>query len=129
MFSLLRDPSLFREFVFDVVCRIKVPKKARFFIRQVLLGWINTIDRLVKSMTLLVGPFSCFLCQKAKEDLDNLFWDCQHERAVWNSFLQEFDSIFVGQRSVRVTIEEFLLHPPFREKWCILWLAGVCAVI
>ena len=29
----------------------------------------------------------------------------------------------------RVRSEEFLLHPPFRENGCFLWLAGVCAIM
>ena len=44
-------------------------------------------------------------------------------------FLQEFDVSIVGQRDIRATIEEFILHPPFREKGRFLWLAGVWVVV
>ncbi|KAA0037079.1 suppressor of mec-8 and unc-52 protein-like protein 1 [Cucumis melo var. makuwa] len=51
--------------------RIKALKKVRFFIWQVLLGQVNTVDRLVRR-TPLVGPFYCMLCRKVEEDLDNI---------------------------------------------------------
>ena len=103
--------------------------QVRFFIWQVLLGWVNTVDRLVRRRTSLVGPFCCLLCWKEEEDLDNLFWDSQFAWVVWSSFFQEFGISFAGTRSVRAMIEEFLLHSPFRDKGSFLWLAGVCAVM
>ena len=75
MFSLLLDLAPLKWSVFDVVCRIKALKKVRFFIWQVLLGQVNTVDRLVRR-TPLVGPFYCMLCRKVEEDLDNVCWDC-----------------------------------------------------
>ena len=62
-----------------------------------------------------------------EEDLDHFFWECQYEWFVWSSFLREFS--FAGQRSVRTTIEEFLLHPPFKEKGHFLRFARVGVVI
>ena len=87
LFSLLLDLVPPKESIFDVVWRTKVPKKVRFFIWQVLLDWINIVDRLVRRRTSLVGPFCCMLCWMAEEDLDHLIWDCQFVRAVWCSFL------------------------------------------
>lgn len=43
--------------------------------------------------------------------------------------MQEFDVNIASQRDVRVTIKEFLLDPPFREKGSFLWLARVYAVV
>lgn len=87
------------------------------------------VDRLVRRRTLLAGVFCCMLCRKAKEDLDHLFWNRHYAQAVWNSFLQEFGVSFGGSQSVRAMIEEFLLHPPFKDKWvfhglsrCVLYL-------
>ncbi|TYK06215.1 peroxin Pex14 isoform X3 [Cucumis melo var. makuwa] len=96
-----------------------VPKKVRFFIWQNLLGQVNTIDRLVRR-TSLDGPFCCTLFQKAEEDLDHHFWDCQYARAVWSSFLRLLSINFAGMWSVRVTIEEFLLRQPFKDKRGVL---------
>ena len=62
--------------LFDVIWRIKIPKKVRFFIWQVLLGCVNTFDRLVRRRTSLMGFLCCILCRKAEEDLDHLFWGC-----------------------------------------------------
>ena len=59
LFSLLLDSP--KESVFYVVWRIKVPKKVRFFIWQVLLGRVNTINKLVRRRTSLLGPFCCML--------------------------------------------------------------------
>ena len=55
-----------------MIWRIKIPKKVRFFIWQVLLGRVNTLDRLVRGRTSFVGLFCCILCRKAEEDLDHL---------------------------------------------------------
>ena len=52
---LLPDPSHVSEPVFDVVWRI--PKKIKFFTWQVLLGQVNTLDRLVRKTFSLIGPF------------------------------------------------------------------------
>lgn len=73
LFSHLLDPFSYSESVFDVVCKAKVPMKVRFFIWQVLLGHVNTVNRLVRKRTLLVGLFCCMLCRKAEEDLDHFF--------------------------------------------------------
>ncbi|TYK04295.1 serine/threonine-protein phosphatase 4 regulatory subunit 3-like isoform X2 [Cucumis melo var. makuwa] len=97
-------------------CLDEGSQEVRFFIWQVLLGRVNTVDRLVRKRTLFVGPFCCMLCQKAEEDLDHLFCDCQYARAVWSSFLQKSGVSFAGSRSVRVTIEEFLLHLSFKDE-------------
>lgn len=43
--------------------------------------------------------------------------------------MQEFDIQIAGGRDISVMTEEFLLHLPFKEKGCLLWLAGVCAVL
>ncbi|TYK29954.1 reverse transcriptase [Cucumis melo var. makuwa] len=109
LFSLLLDPSPTREFVFYAVWRIKVCKKVRFFTWQVLLDRANIVDRLVRRGEPRWSSNCCILCRKAKEDLDHLLWDCQYARAVWGSFLQEFDVRLAGLRTVRKTIEEFLL--------------------
>ena len=81
-FRLLLDPSLLELFVFDIVWRIKIPMKVRFFIWQVLLGRVSTGDRLVRRRTTLVEPLCCILCRKAEEDMNHLFWDCQYTRTV-----------------------------------------------
>lgn len=47
MFSLLLDPTSHIESIFGVLWKTKVHKKVWFFIWQVLLGWVNTVDRLV----------------------------------------------------------------------------------
>nr|ADN33690.1 SIL1 [Cucumis melo subsp. melo] len=39
------------------------------------------------------------------------------------------DVSFAGLHSIRAMIEEFLLHPPSRDKGVFLWLAEVCAVV
>ena len=56
-----------KESVFDMVWWTKVPKKVMFFILQVLLGWVNSVDRLlVRRRTSLVGPFCYMLCWMAE---------------------------------------------------------------
>ena len=80
-------------------------------------GGGRPLDRLVRRRTSIVGPFCCILCWKAEEDLDHLLWECQYAQAVWSFFLQELDVSLAGQK-LRGTIEEFLLHLPFREKCC-----------
>ena len=57
LFGLSVDSAPPKKSVFDVIWRTKVPKKVRFFIWQVLLGRVNTIDGLVRRRSLLVGFF------------------------------------------------------------------------
>ena len=73
-FSVVVDPSPSRESVFHELWRIKIPKKAKFFTWQVLLGHVNIIDRLLRNKFLLMGPSCCILYQKVKEDLDHILW-------------------------------------------------------
>lgn len=75
--------------------RIKVPKKAKFFSWQVLLGRVNLLDRLLRKY-LLVGPFCCIHCRKVEEDLDYLLWGCEFVRSIWNCFFQEFGFMLVS---------------------------------
>lgn len=49
-------------------------RKFRFFFWHVLLGWMNTVDKLVRRRTF--GSFCCLLCRKANKNLDHLFWNC-----------------------------------------------------
>ena len=89
-----------------MVWRATVPKKVRFFIWQVLLGRVNTVDRLVRKRTLLVSPFCCILCWKVEEDLDYFFSRLPLCEGSVELFLQEFNVSFAGSRSVRATIVE-----------------------
>lgn len=59
----------FRESVFDVVWRIKVPKKVRFFVWPVLRGCVNTMDWLVRRGTSLVGLFDVFFVRRQRKTL------------------------------------------------------------
>lgn len=79
----------------DTLWRIKVPKKAKFFSWQVLLGRVNLLDWLLRKY-LLVGPFCCIHCRKVEEDLDYLLWGCEFVRSIWNCFFQEFGFMLVS---------------------------------
>lgn len=99
----------------------------RFFIWQVLLGQVNNVDGLVRK-TSLVGSFCCLLCQKAEQNLDHLLLGLSicvgcvvlFSTRVWYELCQH--------RSVCTITEEFLLHPPFRERLFFV-AARVCATI
>lgn len=112
-FHCLVDPSLLGKSVFLVFWRIKVPRKVRFFIWQVLHDHANTVDRLVRKLSLLVGPFCCILCWKAEEDLDHVLWRCEFACCVWILFPRRFGMMCVHHRDVRDMIEEFLLNSLF----------------
>lgn len=73
----------------------------------------------------LSGLFCCILCHKAEENLGHFFFGIVSQ-AMWSSFLQEFDVSLAGQRTVCGTIEEFLLHLPFRERLFFVVRWGVC---
>lgn len=47
---------LVREFVFDILWRIKVPKKVKFFTWKVLLGHMTTLDWLFKKVAFASWP-------------------------------------------------------------------------
>lgn len=75
------DPSHVSEPVFDTVWRIKIPKKIKFFTWQVLLGQVNTLDRLVRKKLLLMGPFyNIFIRRQRKTRINFLgvliLWNC-----------------------------------------------------
>lgn len=71
-FRIILDPSPRVESVFDVLWRIKIPKKVKFFFWLVLLGHVNTINRFSRKIPSLIGHFYCILCRKAEENLDHL---------------------------------------------------------
>ena len=114
LFNLLLNPSPSRESVFNVVWRIKVSKKVRFFIWQVLLGQDNTMDRLVKMREYaLLGLFVACFVERQRKTLTISFGTA---RCV-------LCGVFFCRslaKSIHSTIEEFLLHPPFREKGFLL---------
>ena len=95
--------------------RLRFPRKLGSLSGKSCLGilWIGLLGRGLR----LSAHFCCILCRKAEEDLDHLFWDCHYVRAaMWSSFLPEFGICFAGSRSVKETIEELLLHLPFKDK-------------
>ena len=63
------DPSSINELVFDVVWRIKIPRKIKFITWQVFLGWVNTIDKLARKMTSLLDPLLYSLLKGGKSFL------------------------------------------------------------
>lgn len=56
--------------------KMKIPKKVKFFIWQINHGRINTLGKLLRKLSFLVGPFYFILCRRAEEDLYHLFWIC-----------------------------------------------------
>lgn len=80
-FRILNDPSPVVELVFDVLLRIKIPKKVRFFLAS-FLGCINTMGKVLRKLSLLKSPFRCILCQKAEENLDHLLRECPFAKSV-----------------------------------------------
>lgn len=105
-FCILLDYSPSKEFVFDVLWRIKIPKKS--FTRSCEhYGLALEKDTLVSW---------AFRCRKGEGVLDHLFWSCEFTRFVWLHFFQEVGILFALHRYIRDMIGEFLLHPTFGEK-------------
>lgn len=119
-FFRLLDPSPIRESVFYVVCRIKIPKKIKFFIWQISLGQVNTLDRL--AMTSLMGSFCCILCWKVEEDLDHLLWNCQCEGRV--EFLVGVWCLDFWPEGYSCDDRGVFLHLPFGERPIFCGLVG-----
>lgn len=67
-FRNLVDPSTVVRSVFDILWRLKILKKVRFF---VWLGRVHTMDKVLRKFSLLTKPFCCILYRKAKENLDH----------------------------------------------------------
>lgn len=77
------------------------------------------------------GPILLHSLSEGREDLDHFLWRCDFAYSIWNIFFKAFGvsiayCLFRGTRDI---IEEFLLHPPFREKGQFLWLARICAIM
>ena len=51
-FRVLVHSSPVVESVFDALSRIKIPKKVRFFVWQVWLGRLNSMDKVSRKMPL-----------------------------------------------------------------------------
>ena len=83
---------------------------------QVLHGHANTMDRFVRKIPSLVGPFCCIFCWKVEEDLDHILWRCDLASIIWESFLQMFGMMYARHKHVSAMIEEFLFNPPFGER-------------
>lgn len=127
--QFLLDPTPATEAAFDVLLRIKILEKLKLFTTQVLLSHVNTMNKLMRKMSMPMGSFCCILYRKAKKDLDHLFRSFQFARSVWNHFNQEFDLEIAHQKGVRETIKDFLLHPPFKERLHFKVGWSVCPIV
>lgn len=77
--------------------------------------------------SLVVGPFYCILCPKAKEDLDGILARCEFASFVLDSLYQMSANVVSDHKDASAMIEEFLLNPLCVKKTHFFWLArGVC---
>lgn len=97
--------SLVSESVVDVLRRTKILKKVKFFTCQGLQGWVNTLDQLLRRLTLPVGPS----CLKGGENLCNLYTtkrlnvaqECKKNKKKW-TYLQTPYYTFHSKDAIKV---------------------------
>ena len=102
-----------------------VSRKVRLFTWRVLHGCFSTLDKFIKKLPLMVGPFCCILSESGGRL--RLLWRCHFVSNVWD-FFPTFVMSCACQRDVGHMIEEFL-HLPFGEGGRFLWHACVCAIV
>lgn len=130
-FYYLVTPSPFRRPIFSLPWKVKITKKVKFLVWQVLHGRINTLDQIMVRLSFFIGSLCCILCKIAMEVLNHLLWSCDYAMTVWTCLFQSL-CISVAQARVCSFMIELLLHPPkqkgsvFVNSWHLCFVMGLC---
>ncbi|XP_015950039.1 uncharacterized protein LOC107474903 [Arachis duranensis] len=112
----------------SLVWRGVVPPKIELFGWFVLVGRVNTKERLSRLGVIMPTDNICVLSNKEVESVNHLFLLCELTRQVWCSWLWSFGEVWAIHGTIRTLFESWTgWHMRKREQK--RWLAGFFAVI
>ncbi|XP_057761120.1 uncharacterized protein LOC130981553 [Arachis stenosperma] len=112
----------------SAIWRGVVPPRIELFGWFVLVGRVNTKDRLSRLGVIVHSDNICVLCKKEVESVQHLFLLCEVTWQVWCSWLSSVGQVWDTPETIRELFEKWIgVHRRKHERR--LWLAGFFAVI
>ena len=81
------------------------PPKGNVVGLVLVLGKLNTKDRLVRMNIILVGEENCILCHNHLESVEHLFFSCNYSWKLWSSCLNKWNVNWVMPTDPRSALE------------------------
>jgi len=114
----------------SIVCSVWMhlaPPKVEFFMWLVLLGKINTKEKLCTKGILPADQTLCALCSAQTETLDHVLLNCPFSWRVWTSVATELGQVLTVQPSFKVFYETWLNVQWRSKRVKKIWLSIVFA--
>ena len=89
-----------------VCCKI-APPKVELLVWFLVLGKLNTKDRLANPNIITNGNVNCVLCNSHVESIDHLFFSCNYSWKLWCSYLNMFKVVWVMPSKARSAFESW----------------------
>ncbi|XP_016173903.1 uncharacterized protein LOC107616461 [Arachis ipaensis] len=110
------------------VWRGAIPPRIELFGWFVLIGRVNTKERLSRLGVIRLNDNLCVLCQKEIESVEHLFLHCELTWQVWCSWLRSLGEVWPIPRTIRELFERWTgMHK--RKQDQKKWLPDFFAVI
>ena len=96
------------------------PLKAELLVWFVLLGRLNTNDRLSRLDIINNFDVKCVLCNDLPEEVDHLFFTCQFTWRIWSACCEKWGLKWVMPNDPRLAYESWLgvgCRKSQRRKW------------
>lgn len=90
------------------------------------LNSFNVIQRKVPRLKIL--PLVCFLCFKASEELNHLFFECAYSLACWSHLFAKFDLSWVFSNDSKCNLLHIFVGSNLPSRPQLLWSNGVKAI-
>ncbi|XP_015970138.1 uncharacterized protein LOC107493575 [Arachis duranensis] len=105
-----------------------VPPRIELFGWFVLIGRVNTKERLSRLGVIRLSDTLCVLCKKEIESVEHLFLLCEYTWQVWCRWLRSFGEVWSMPGTIRELFERWTgRHKRKQEQK--KWLPGFFAVI
>ena len=118
----LATPSLSSNFdAIKGLWRGLVPYRIEIFTWMVLIGRINSKDKLIMRGIIPSSEANCVLCDQQHEDINHLFLHCSLSHLIWSWWLNLWGLQWVFPGSIRMAFEQWKAPsygPFFRNVWC-----------
>ncbi|QHN94447.1 uncharacterized protein DS421_17g601310 [Arachis hypogaea] len=116
------DEELLRYRFTKKIWKDLVPPQVEFFSWFVLVGRVNTKDRLNRLGILQQNDTMCMLCKKDTENIQHLFITCEYSWQVWCAWASAFGQEWIIPRIVKEQFESWrsvLMRKEVRKYWLV----------
>ena len=107
------------------------PPKVEMLVWFLLLGKLNTKDRLVNLNILPRSKANCVLCNEHMENIGHLFFSCNYSWKLWCSYFNKLKINWVILVDPRIAFESWLevdLSRIHRKEWCVCFFSMIWLV-